>query len=104
MFPYFRISIFQFPSPAPKKGFSSKLNALQTVGYKEVFEYLENKISLERMIELIKQNTRRYAKRQLTWFRADRRIHWFKLEKEEEFTVIAEQICKYVSQSRGDWI
>ena len=45
------------------------LNALQTVGYRELFAYLEGKITLESAIELIKQNTRRYAKRQLTWIR-----------------------------------
>lgn len=44
------------------------LNALNTVGYKEIFEYLENKISFEQAVDQIKQNTRRYAKRQLTWF------------------------------------
>lgn len=46
----------------------NKLNALNTVGYKELFSYLENKISLQEAINLIKQNSRRYAKRQLTWF------------------------------------
>ena len=45
------------------------LNALQTVGYKELFEYLDEKISLDSAIELIKQNTRHYAKRQITWFK-----------------------------------
>ncbi len=45
-----------------------ELNALNTVGYKELFSYLENKLSLEEAIQLIKQNSRRYAKRQLTWF------------------------------------
>jgi tRNA dimethylallyltransferase len=46
----------------------NKKNALNTVGYKELFSYLENKISLQEAIDLIKQNSRRYAKRQLTWF------------------------------------
>ena len=46
----------------------NQLNALNTVGYKELFSYLENKISLQEAIDLIKQNSRRYAKRQLTWF------------------------------------
>jgi len=55
-----------------------KLNALQTVGYKEVFDFLDGKFSKEKAIELIKQNTRRYAKRQLTWFRTDDEIYWFK--------------------------
>jgi tRNA dimethylallyltransferase len=52
------------------KGLHSKkeLNALNTVGYKEIFSYLENKITLDEAIQLIKQNSRRYAKRQLTWF------------------------------------
>ena len=54
-----------------------KLNALQTVGYSELFEYLEANISLSRAIELIKQNSRHYAKRQLTWFKKDQSIQWF---------------------------
>ena len=53
------------------------LNALNTVGYKELFEYLENKISLHQAIENIKTNTRRYAKRQLTWFKRNPEIKWF---------------------------
>ena len=48
------------------------LNALNTVGYKELFDYLENKTSLDKAIELIKQHTRNYAKRQITWFKNDR--------------------------------
>ncbi len=52
------------------------INALQTVGYKEFFEFFEGKISRTRAIELIKQNSRRYAKRQLTWFRRTNDYHW----------------------------
>jgi tRNA dimethylallyltransferase len=52
------------------------LNALQTVGYKELFSYLENKISIDAAVESIKQNTRKFAKRQLTWFRRDEEIKW----------------------------
>ena len=52
------------------------LNALQTVGYKEIFDYLDIKISLEKAIEDIKTNTRQYAKRQMTWFRKDLTILW----------------------------
>lgn len=54
-----------------------ELNALQTVGYKEIFESLEGKISLEVAKELVKRNTRHYAKRQLTWFKKDQEITWF---------------------------
>lgn len=53
------------------------LNALQTVGYRELFEYFDNHISLEEAIEQIKQNTRRFAKRQMTWFRRKDNILWF---------------------------
>ncbi len=52
-------------------------NALQTVGYTEMFEYLDGKLSLEQAVEAIKTHTRQYAKRQLTWFRRDKDIHWF---------------------------
>ena len=51
-------------------------NALQTVGYQEIFSYLQNELTLKEAIELIKQNTRRYAKRQLTWFRRNQDTHW----------------------------
>ncbi|GAA3951131.1 tRNA (adenosine(37)-N6)-dimethylallyltransferase MiaA [Chitinophaga oryziterrae] len=52
-------------------------NALQTVGYKEIFDYLDGKITLEEATELIIIHTRQYAKRQLTWFRKDPAIQWF---------------------------
>ncbi len=54
-----------------------KLNALQTVGYKELFDYFEGSITLEKAVDLIKQNSRHYAKRQLTWFKKDKAITWF---------------------------
>jgi tRNA dimethylallyltransferase len=53
-----------------------QLNALQTVGYAEMFDYFDGKISLEDAVELIKKNTRQYAKRQMTWFKKDKNIHW----------------------------
>ncbi|HMG83736.1 MAG TPA: tRNA (adenosine(37)-N6)-dimethylallyltransferase MiaA, partial [Ferruginibacter sp.] len=53
-----------------------KLNALQTVGYRELFSYLEDDVSLEYAVQMIKQNTRNYAKRQLTWFKADEQVQW----------------------------
>lgn len=53
------------------------LNALQTVGYNELYHYLNKEISLEEAIDLIKRNSRRYAKRQLTWLRKQEDIHWF---------------------------
>lgn len=59
-------------------------NSLQTVGYKELFDCLEDKTELKQAIELIKQNTRNYAKRQMTWFRKDKEIKWFRTNEQEE--------------------
>jgi tRNA dimethylallyltransferase len=56
----------------------AQLNALQTVGYSEWKDYFEQKISREKVIENIQQNTRHYAKRQMTWFKRDPTITWFK--------------------------
>ena len=60
------------------------LNSLQTVGYKEMFGYLSGEYDLDRAIELIQQNTRHYAKRQLTWFRRDKAIHWLNANDDYE--------------------
>jgi tRNA dimethylallyltransferase len=57
-------------------GYDSSLNALNTVGYAEGFAYRRGEISFEEMQRLFKQNSRRYAKRQMTWFRRDKRIRW----------------------------
>ena len=68
------------------------LNSLQTVGYKELFEYLEEKTSLEKAIDLIKQNSRNFAKRQMTWFRKDQDIKWFEPNE-------LENILDYINKS-----
>ena len=65
-----------------------ELNSLQTVGYREMFDYFDGTITLAEAIELVKRNSRRYAKRQLTWFRRDEEIGWFvptELDKIVEF-------------------
>lgn len=59
------------------------LNALQTVGYRELFDWFEGRTTYEEAVELIKRNTRRYAKRQMTWFRRDTEIHWFAPDDDE---------------------
>ena len=68
------------------------LNTLNTVGYKELFEYFDEKIELETAIELIKRNTRHFAKRQLSWFLRDKEISWFNPGDIDE-------IMKYILQS-----
>ena len=67
------------------------LNALQTVGYSEVFDYLEHKVKYEEMVDLLKQNSRRYAKRQLTWFSKDKEFVWFHPSQEKEIVEFIEK-------------
>ena len=66
------------------------LNALNTVGYKELFDYLEGRWPLEEAVERIKGNTRRYARKQLTWYKKDPQIRWFHPQE-------TEQIISYIS-------
>jgi tRNA dimethylallyltransferase len=63
---------------------NKNLNALQTVGYRELFDYLDGKTNLEFAIEEIKKNTRRFAKRQLTWFKRTEYVKWFDYESDVE--------------------
>ena len=76
-----------------------KLNALNTIGYKEIFDYLEKKISLEEAIEKIKTNSRRYAKRQLTWFKSNKNINWFDKEDKIENIIKLIESLSIVQQS-----
>ncbi|MAD11472.1 MAG: tRNA (adenosine(37)-N6)-dimethylallyltransferase MiaA [Flavobacteriaceae bacterium] len=69
-----------------------KLNALNTVGYKELFDFFDNKTDLETAVEDIKKNSRRLSKRQTTWFKRDKQINWFKINKENE-------IIKFILES-----
>lgn len=62
-------------------GYNSSMQSMKGIGYKEILYYLENKISLGEAIEMIKQGSRNYAKRQLTWFRKDKRVHWIDKDK-----------------------
>jgi len=62
------------------------INALKTVGYKELFDHFEGLYDLNKAIELIKRNSRHYAKRQLTWFARDKEINWFEPTDEEKIT------------------
>lgn len=53
------------------------LNALNTVGYKEMFDYLDGLVTMEQTIDRIQSNTRRYARKQLTWYKRDEEMRWF---------------------------
>ncbi len=76
-----------------RSGYGRDLNALNTVGYKEAFACLHGEISPEVMLEKFRQNTRRYAKRQLTWFRRDDRILWIPVKDESVFGDVAAWIA-----------
>jgi tRNA dimethylallyltransferase len=76
------------------KGYKKSLNSLNSVGYKEVIDYLEGSIDFETCVDLVKQNSRRYAKRQLTWFRADHGIKWFSIYDKTDLPGVAKQISQ----------
>lgn len=67
-----------------------KLNSLNTVGYKELFSFLDGSCSLDEAVDLIKRNSRRYARKQLTWFRRDQEIKWFEPEQIQEIIAYVE--------------
>ncbi len=78
---------------------SKTLNtARQAIGYKEFIPYFENKASPDECIDKIKQETRRYAKRQLTWFRRDERIFWIEVDKFKNIEEISENVKKYIAK------
>lgn len=66
-------------------------NALQTVGYREIFDYMDGKYDWEEAVRLLKRNSRRYAKRQMTWFRRDEEIQWFSPREMEEMIIWIEE-------------
>jgi tRNA dimethylallyltransferase len=75
-------------------GYDKNLTSLKGIGYKEIIMYLEDKISLEEAIEIIKKGSRNYAKRQLTWFRRDKRIKWLDIEIFKS----ADKIINYIQE------
>jgi tRNA dimethylallyltransferase len=72
------------------------VNALQTVGYSEIFEHLDGKLTLADAIEEIKKNTRRYAKRQLTWFKKDKEINWIDAKQTRGIVSMAQKLVGQV--------
>jgi tRNA dimethylallyltransferase len=77
-------------------------NALNSVGYKEFFDYFDGKISRDKAVELIKRNSRRYAKRQMTWWNKDKDIKWFKPDRFEEIIRYIElSVTSQLSTSEG---
>ncbi len=81
-------------------GFSSFLTASQAIGYKEMMLYLDGHNTLEEAVAILKQNTRRYAKRQLTWFRNDERVHFVAVDDFESFDELLNHILQYIQKKR----
>ena len=82
-----------------KLGYNAGLTSMKTVGYKEAFAFLKNEINHETMVTLIKQNTRRYAKRQLTWFRNDKRIEWNNITSKADLERLGVMLSKVLFTS-----
>lgn len=77
-------------------GYSPNCIALQGIGYKEIIMHLNGKLSLEESINLIKQKSRNYAKRQLTWFRRDSRIEWINIDEFKDFNSLKSFTQNYI--------
>ena len=81
------------------KGLSYGATALQAIGYKEPLQAIRGEITREEAIDKIKQESRRYAKRQLTWFRRNPDMHWLMLDREPDFDAILEEACEVVRRA-----
>ncbi len=79
------------------KGYDRKSTSLQALGYKEIIYYLVGEMNKEEAIELLKKNTRNYAKRQLTWFKGDERVFWVNVEGYRNKEDIVENIVRYIA-------
>lgn len=82
-----------------ERGLAETLTAKQAIGYKEIVSALRGEVSLEEALDSIKRSSRRYAKRQYTWFNADKRIHWFDISAEGQDEVVRKVVGLY---RRGD--
>jgi tRNA dimethylallyltransferase len=70
--------------------------SIQAIGYKELYSYLDGETSLEEAVETLKRNSRRYAKRQLTWFRNKMDVKWFDMTQVESFEKKVEEISAFI--------
>ncbi|KNZ42136.1 tRNA (adenosine(37)-N6)-dimethylallyltransferase MiaA [Acetobacterium bakii] len=82
-----------------ERGYSWSLVSLKAIGYKELRPYLEGKATLEEMLTILKQNTRHFAKRQMTWFRKDDRIHWVEANEERDVNDLTNECLDILKNS-----
>lgn len=79
-----------------KMGYGRQNNSLDSVGYKEIFDFLDDQLPLDESINLIKQNTRRFVKKQMTWFRRDARIKWIDVREPVDWDELADTVLRSV--------
>jgi tRNA dimethylallyltransferase len=78
-------------------GYNRRLTSMQALGYKEIADYLQGGISMDEAVRILKRDTRHYAKRQLTWFRGDKRIKWVDVDNFYKKDVVLENIIRYIA-------
>ncbi len=83
------------------KGYSRDMISMQGLGYKEIIDYYQGNLSLEEAIHIIKRETRRYAKRQLTWFRAQKGIKWINIDEYSSEEDLVKHAANYIKQKLG---
>jgi len=79
-----------------EKGYDKNLISMQAIGYKEIIDYLEGNVTLEDAVNILKRNTRRFAKRQYTWFLRDDNVKWFQVEDVNEIDMTLDKINEYL--------
>lgn len=77
-----------------REGYTANLNSMQALGYKQVWAFLEGRLTYAEMGQAIKDETRRFAKRQYTWFNKDKRIHWLDVGAYDDIQVLVTEICE----------
>ncbi|TNF50673.1 tRNA (adenosine(37)-N6)-dimethylallyltransferase MiaA [bacterium] len=81
-----------------KLGYGPALNSMKGLGYKEMMSHLQGDLGFHEAVELIKRNTRRFAKRQMTWFRAEKDVHWHSIESENNVGALAKKIASDLAE------
>ena len=82
------------------KEYGRELNSMKALGYKELLAHLDGETSLDEAVELIKRNTRRYAKRQLTWFKGEEGVKWLDFSDRDEIPKFAERIARELEEGK----
>lgn len=82
-----------------ERGYHPQSQALQGLGYRQMIQYLRNECSYQEAVERIKRDTRRFAKRQLTWFKRDKRINWFETDKYANYRIMLDEIISLVGRT-----